>query len=280
MCARRAATTRFTAAPDMDALAAAARTIGHYRATIDLSVHEDGVRVLTASLGGRQITLASTQQLRQYAAIRWPFPLKCLFCRGVGGCSTAMVGVVKLHGVREELQHPPAVTLSLRLANGGAALVLPAGNATLFSYETGAATFNAAARRYEVPVRFRLNIVSKRFNGSDFIVVAHVAVAGYTLRGETIPITVTSKMRGRKGRSTDLDELLRRHAEALALHDFLSAKDRRIGRLEATVGALSTRLRAYTGGGGGGQGGEGEGEGGGEGGEGGDATHTQAPTQT
>ena len=247
--------------------AAAARTIGHYRATIDLSVHEDGVRVLTASLGGRQITLASTQQLRQYAAIRWPFPLKCLFCRGVGGCSTAMVGVVKLHGVREELQHPPAVTLSLRLANGGAALVLPAGNATLFSYETGAATFNAAARRYEVPVRFRLNIVSKRFNGSDFIVVAHVAVAGYTLRGETIPITVTSKMRGRKGRSTDLDELLRRHAEALALHDFLSAKDRRIGRLEATVGALSTQLRAYTGGGSGqgGEGGEGEG---GEGGEG------------
>jgi len=251
----------------MDALAAAARTIGHYRATIDLSVHEDGVRVLTASLGGRQITLASTQQLRQYAAIRWPFPLKCLFCRGVGGCSTAMVGVVKLHGVREELQHPPAVTLSLRLANGGAALVLPAGNATLFSYETGAATFNAAARRYEVPVRFRLNIVSKRFNGSDFIVVAHVAVAGYTLRGETIPITVTSKMRGRKGRSTDLDELLRRHAEALALYDFLSAKDRRIARLEATVGALSTRLRAYTGGGSGqgGEGGEGEG---GEGGEG------------
>ena len=237
----------------MDALAAAARTIGHYSATIDLSVHEDGVRVLTASLGGRQFTLASTQQLRQYAAIRWPFPLKCLFCRGVGGCSTAMVGVVKLHGVREELQHPPAVPLSLRLANGGAALVLPAGNegATLFSYETGAATFNAAARRYEVPVRFRLNIVSKRFNGSDFIVVAHVAVAGYTLRGEAIPITVTSKKRGREGRS-DLQELLRRHAEALARHDFLSAKDRRIGRLEATVGALSTRLRAYTGGQGGG----------------------------
>ncbi len=51
--------------------------------------------------------------------------MKCLFCRGVGGCSTAMFGVVKLHGVREELQHPPAVTLSLRLANGGAALVLP-----------------------------------------------------------------------------------------------------------------------------------------------------------
>ena len=228
----------------MDALAAAARAIGHYSATIDLSVHDDGVRVLTASLSGRQITLTSTQQLRQYAAIRWPFPLKCLFCMGVGGCSTAMVATVKLHGVREELQHPPTVTLSLRLANGGAALVLPAGNATLFSYETGAATFNAAARRYEVPVRFRINIVSKRFNGSDFIVVAHVAVAGYTLRGETIPITVTSKMRGRKGRSTDLDELLRRHAEALALHDFLSAKDRRIGRLEATVGDLSTRLRA------------------------------------
>jgi len=262
----------------MDALAAAARTIGHYSATIDLSVHEDGVRVLTASLGGRQITLASTQQLRQYAAIRWPFPLKCLFCRGVGGCSTAMVGVVKLHGVREELQHPPAVTLSLRLANGGAALVLPAGNegATLFSYETGAATFNAAARRYEVPVRFRINIVSKRFNGSDFIVVACVAVAGYTLRGETIPITVTSKMRGRKGRS-DLDELLGRHAEALALHDFLSAKDRRIGRLEATVGDLSTRLRAYMGGGGQGGGG---GEGGEGGGEGGDATHTHTHTHT
>ena len=128
----------------MDALAAAARTIGHYSATIDLSVHEDGVRVLTASLGGRQITLASTQQLRQYAAIRWPFPLKCLFCRGVGGCSTAMVGVVKLHGVREELQHPPAVTLSLRLANGGADLLLPAGNeGALFSCETGAAPFTA-----------------------------------------------------------------------------------------------------------------------------------------
>ena len=93
-----------------------------------------------------------------------------------------------------------------------------AGNegATLFSCETGAATFNAAARRYEVPVRFRLNIVSKRFNGSDFIVVAHVAVAGYTLRGESIPITVTSKKRGREGRS-DLQELLRRHAEAHAL---------------------------------------------------------------
>ena len=30
--------------------------------------------------------------------------MKCLFCRGVGGCSTAMVGVVKLHGVREELR--------------------------------------------------------------------------------------------------------------------------------------------------------------------------------
>ena len=136
-------------AADMDALAAAARAIGHYSATIDLSVHEDGVRVLTASLGGRQFTLASTQQLRQYAAIRWPFPLKCLFCMGVGGCSTAMVATVKLHGVREELQHPPTVTLSLRLANGGAALLLPAGNegATLFSCETGAATFNANARR-------------------------------------------------------------------------------------------------------------------------------------
>ena len=237
----------------MDALAAAARAIGHYSATIDLSVHEDGVRVLTASLGGRQITLASTQQLRQYAAIRWPFPLKCLFCMGVGGCSTAMVATVKLHGVREELQHPPTVTLSLRLANGGAALLLPAGNegATLFSCETGAATFNANARRYEAAVLFRINMVSRRFNGSDFIVVAHVAVAGYTLRGESIPITVTSKKRGREGRS-DLQELLRRHAEAQALHAFLSVKDRRIERLEGAVRDLSTRLRAYTGGQGGG----------------------------
>jgi len=234
----------------MDILAAAAwdyrATIKQYRATIELAMHADGVRVLTASLGGRHTILASTQQLRQYTAIRWPFPPKCLFCKGVGGASTAMGAVVKLHGVCEELQHAPVVTLALRLANGGA--LLSAGNDALFCYESAPATFNADGQRYEAPVRFRINMVSKHFNGSDFVVVAHVAVAGYTLRGETMPITVTSKKRGRGG-SSDLEELQKRHTEATALHDCLSRKDRRIKALEATIEGLSARLQAYTTGG-------------------------------